>query len=45
MRSQVKSTGEPRALRSATREVGRADPNYHVENFKIINALTGEEYR
>jgi ribonuclease G len=23
----------------------RADPNYHVENFKIINSLTGEEYR
>jgi len=23
----------------------RADQNYHVENFKIINALTGEEYR
>jgi ribonuclease G len=23
----------------------RADPNYHVENFKILNALTGEEYR
>lgn len=23
----------------------RADPGYHVENFKIINALTGEEYR
>ena len=23
----------------------RADPNYHVENFKIINATTGEEYR
>lgn len=23
----------------------RADPNYHVENFKIINALTNEEYR
>jgi ribonuclease G len=23
----------------------RADPNYHVENFKIINNLTGEEYR
>ncbi len=23
----------------------RADPTYHVENFKIINALTGEEYR
>jgi len=23
----------------------RADPNYHIENFKIINALTGEEYR
>lgn len=23
----------------------RADLNYHVENFKIINALTGEEYR
>ncbi|HWA10484.1 MAG TPA: Rne/Rng family ribonuclease [Opitutaceae bacterium] len=23
----------------------RADSNYHVENFKIINALTGEEYR
>jgi ribonuclease G len=23
----------------------RADANYHVENFKIINALTGEEYR
>ncbi len=23
----------------------RADPGYHVENFKIINAITGEEYR
>ena len=23
----------------------RADMNYHVENFKIINALTNEEYR
>jgi ribonuclease G len=23
----------------------RADPNYHVENYKVINALTGEEYR
>jgi len=23
----------------------RADPNYHVENFKIINANSGEEYR
>jgi ribonuclease G len=23
----------------------RADPNYHVENFKIVNAGTGEEYR
>lgn len=23
----------------------RADPAYHLENFKIINALTGEEYR
>jgi ribonuclease G len=23
----------------------RADANYHVENFKIINAITGEEYR
>ena len=23
----------------------RADPNYHVENFKIINAMTNEEYR
>ncbi|MBM3874513.1 MAG: Rne/Rng family ribonuclease [Verrucomicrobia bacterium] len=23
----------------------RADPNYHVENFKIANAATGEEYR
>ncbi len=23
----------------------RADMNYHVENFKIINAITGEEYR
>jgi ribonuclease G len=23
----------------------RADPNYHVENFKIINAITNEEYR
>ena len=23
----------------------RADPNYHVENSKIINAVTGEEYR
>ena len=23
----------------------RADANYHVENFKIINAVTGEEYR
>jgi ribonuclease G len=23
----------------------RADPSYHVENFKIINVVTGEEYR
>lgn len=23
----------------------RADPSYHVENFKIVNAATGEEYR
>ncbi|MBX7123103.1 MAG: Rne/Rng family ribonuclease [Opitutaceae bacterium] len=23
----------------------RADPNYHVENFKIVNAASGEEYR
>ena len=23
----------------------RADLNYHVENFKVINAVTGEEYR
>ena len=23
----------------------RADSNYHVENYKVINALTGEEYR
>jgi ribonuclease G len=23
----------------------RADPSYHVENFKIINAVTNEEYR
>jgi ribonuclease G len=23
----------------------RADPNYHVENFKIVNAVTNEEYR
>ena len=23
----------------------RADPNYHQENFKIINAVTNEEYR
>jgi len=23
----------------------RADPNYHVENYKILNATTGEEYR
>jgi ribonuclease G len=23
----------------------RADPNYHIENFKIINAVTGEDYR
>jgi ribonuclease G len=23
----------------------RADPNYHVENFKIINSMTNEEYR
>jgi ribonuclease G len=23
----------------------RADPNYHIENFKIINANTGEEFR
>ena len=23
----------------------RADPNYHVENFKILNAVTNEEYR
>ena len=23
----------------------RADPNYHLEHFKIINAVSGEEYR
>ena len=23
----------------------RADPNYHVENFKILDAETGEELR
>ena len=23
----------------------RADPNYHLEHFKVINAITGEEYR
>ncbi len=23
----------------------RADPSYHVENFKIVNAASGEEYR
>src|SRR5690606_18328200 len=23
----------------------RADPNYHLENFKIVNATSGEEYR
>jgi ribonuclease G len=23
----------------------RADPSYHVENFKIINVASGEEYR
>jgi ribonuclease G len=23
----------------------RADLSYHVENFKVINSLTGEEYR
>jgi len=23
----------------------RADPNFHIENFKIVNAQTGEEYR
>jgi ribonuclease G len=23
----------------------RADPSYHVENFKILNAATGEDYR
>jgi ribonuclease G len=23
----------------------RADPNYHVENFKIVNAVSNEEYR
>ncbi|MFH1498761.1 MAG: Rne/Rng family ribonuclease [Verrucomicrobiota bacterium] len=23
----------------------RADPSYHVENYKVINAATGEEYR
>jgi len=23
----------------------RADPNYHVENYKVINSATGEEYR
>jgi ribonuclease G len=23
----------------------RADPSYHVEHFKIINSVTGEEYR
>ncbi len=23
----------------------RADPNYHVENYKVLNAVSGEEYR
>ena len=23
----------------------RADLNYHLENFKVVNAITGEEYR
>ena len=23
----------------------RADPNYHVENYKVLNAISGEEYR
>ena len=23
----------------------RADLNYHVENFKVVNAASGEEYR
>jgi ribonuclease G len=23
----------------------RADPGYHLEHFKVINALSGEEYR
>ncbi len=29
----------------STKLAFRADPNYHVENFKIINANTNEEYR
>jgi hypothetical protein len=34
---QLSTVAQPHAF--------RADPNYHVENFKIINANTNEEYR
>jgi len=33
------------AARLGVKLAFRADPNYHVENFKIINANTNEEYR
>ena len=41
----MKSIGSPSLSAEALAKAGRADPNYHVENFKIINALTNEEYR
>ncbi|MDD2763080.1 MAG: hypothetical protein PHE83_03780 [Opitutaceae bacterium] len=42
----MKSIGEAfPASHSSESDGWRADPNYHLENFKIINALTSEEYR
>jgi len=42
----MKSIGEafPASHRSKS-DGWRADPNCHVDLFKIINAVTGEEYR
>ena len=42
MRSTAKISSN---LLSSTSDEGLADPNYHVENFKIINTMTNEEYR
>jgi hypothetical protein len=40
----MKNIDRPSLSAVALAKAGRADPNYHVENFKIINAITNEEY-